>query len=88
MEPIIANVLHSGEPVLEGWQNGIWYRTRIFGAEIEITPVPLGINIHNVVELRVLERGFNILGFQNCLDECFDCLCHLYLGEFWYFKIR
>ena len=57
-----------GKGTLEKRREGVWARTGILGDKLEISPVPLGRVVHDVVEAQIVRRRFDG-GFVEFSDE-------------------
>ena len=72
VEPVLLLVAHPSETSLECRREGIRVRACIGGAEVEIALVPLGEEVRDVVELRLLRRWFDVLGPEMVVYKLLD----------------
>jgi hypothetical protein len=88
---LISHILQPCESAFKKLRYSIKGRAAISSAEIEITLIPLGIDINNVVELSILRWRLDMLWFQYGLDQMIsfflnvglDAFGHLVLELFW-----
>jgi len=81
-----TSVFQAGKPRLEIRRYYIRAWTSILGAEIEVVTMPFGVNVNNIVPLRILGWGFNVFRLQDSVYQ----FCRLSLqfgldsiGHFW-----
>src|ERR1700730_2397729 len=53
MKTLIPSILHTSKFCLEAWLYCIGTRYTIFGTKVESLPVPLAVDIDNIIKLRV-----------------------------------
>jgi hypothetical protein len=80
-----ACVFQVGKPRLEIRRHCIRARAGVFGTEIKIVTMPFGVDVNDIVPLRVLRRGLNVFRLQDSVYQ-FCSLCfqfHLHgIGHF------
>jgi hypothetical protein len=79
-----TNILQSGKFGLEVISNGVWSRAVIFRAEVEVAPIPFGVDVHDVVPLGVFGGWLHEIRLQEGFYEAIGFLLNFSLDFIWH----
>jgi len=82
-----AGVFQASKPRVEKRRQCIWTRTGILGTEIEVVTMPFGVDVNNIVPLRILGWGLNVFRLQDSVYQFYCLYFHSHLDGIRYFGL-
>jgi len=82
-----AGVFQTSKPRVEKRRQCIWTRTGVFGTEIEVVTMPFGVDVNNIVPLRILGWGLNVFRLQDSVYQFYCLYFHSHLDGIRHFGL-